>query len=55
MVGAMGGSTGCKASDSVCVSSSKGFLVFSTSMGRLVLSFGSGGFCAGMMGNGLGG
>ena len=47
------GSTGCKASDCVCVSSSEGFPVFSTGMGRLVLGFASGGFCDGVMGNGL--
>ena len=29
--------------------------MFSTGMGRLVFGFGSGGFCAGVMGNGLGG
>ena len=49
------GSTGREASDAVCVSLSEGFLVFSTGMERFVLGFGSGGFCAGVMGNGLGG
>ena len=29
--------------------------MFSTGIGRLVLGFGSGGLCAGVMGNGLGG
>ena len=39
----------------VCASWSEGFLVFSTGMGRLVLGFSSGGLCAGVMSNGLGG
>ena len=53
VVGAVG-STGCEASNGVCVSSLEGFPVFSTGMGRLVLGFGSGGFRAGVMSNGLG-
>ena len=55
MVDTVGGSTGCKASDGVCASSSEEFPVFSIGMGRLVLGFSSGGLCAGVMGNGLGG
>ena len=55
MVGAVGGSIGCKASDGACASLSEGFLVFSTGIGWLVLGFGSGGLCAGVMGDGLGG
>ena len=43
VVSAAEGSTGCKASDGVCESSSEGFPVFSTGMGRLVLGFSSGG------------
>ena len=52
-----GGSTGWEASNGVCVSLSEGFPMFSSGMGRLVLGFGSGsgGFCAGVIGNGPGG
>ena len=55
VVGVVGGSTGCEASDGVCISSSVGFLVFSIGMGRLVLGSGSGGLCVEVTGNGLGG
>ena len=55
VVGVLGGSTGCEASDGVCISLSAGFLVFSIGMGRLVLGFGSGGLCVEMTGNDLGG
>ena len=55
VVGVVGGSTGCEASNGVCISSSAGFLVFNIGMERLVLGFGSGGLCVEVMGNGLGG
>ena len=55
VVGVVGGSTGCEASDGVCICLSAGFLVFSIGMGRLVLGFGSGGLCVEVTGNGLGG
>ena len=55
VVGVVGGSTCCEASNGVHISSSAGFLVFSIGMGRLVLGFGSGGLCVEVTGNGLGG
>ena len=55
VVGAVAGSTGCRASDGVCAYSSEGFPMFSTRMAKHLLSFGSGGLCAGLIGNGLGG
>ena len=55
VVGVVGGSTSCEASNGACISSSAGFLAFSIGIGRFVLGFGSGGLCVEVTGNGLGG